>query len=256
MLLSEKELHGFSIDTTDDELGEAKEFYFDDKDWTVRYAVIDTHKWLPGKKVLISPYSIEKIRREEQKLHVDLSTDQVKNSPEIDTEQPVSRQHEGELNNYYGWPYYWAGTGLWGATAYPRPAPAAEAFDRDERSPDEEEEIRERQDTHLRSTKEVSEYHIEATDDEFGHVDDFIIDDESWKIRYLVIDTKNWWFGKKVLVSPEWITDINWDQRVIKVDLDEETIKNGPEYNPNQPLSRRFEEDVHEHYGKQKYWEI
>jgi hypothetical protein len=72
-------------------------------------------------------------------------------------------------------------------------------------------------DSHLRSTKAVTGYHIEALDGELGHVDGFIVDDESWAIRYMEVATRNWWPGKKVLVSPAWIDRMSWEDSKVYV---------------------------------------
>ena len=109
-------------------------------------------------------------------------------------------------------------------------------------------------DPHLRSTHDVSGYHIQAADGEIGHVEDFIIDDETWAIRYLVIDTRNWWPGKKVLVSPQWIERVSWDESKVFVNLSRETIKQSPEYTEESLLTRDYETGLHRHYNRQGYW--
>jgi hypothetical protein len=107
---------------------------------------------------------------------------------------------------------------------------------------------------HLRSTQEVTNYYIEANDGDIGHVHDFLVDDENWTIRYVVVDTRNWWPGKKVLVSPEWIRSVSWTDSRVYVDLLRDTIKNGPEYDPSAPLSREYENRLYNHYGRSQYW--
>ena len=107
---------------------------------------------------------------------------------------------------------------------------------------------------HLRSTQEVTNYYIEANDGDIGHVDDFLVDDENWTIRYVVVDTRNWWPGKKVLISPEWIRSVSWTDSRVFVDLSRDSIKNGPEYDPSAPLSREYENRLYNHYGRSQYW--
>jgi len=109
-------------------------------------------------------------------------------------------------------------------------------------------------DPHLRSTRDVSGHHIQAADGEIGHVDDFIIDDETWAIRYIVIDTRNWWPGKKILVSPKWIERVSWDEAKVFVNLSRETIKRSPEYKEASLLTRDYETGLHRHYNRQGYW--
>lgn len=253
MLVSENEVYKYSIDTSDGEKGALKELYFDDEHWAVRYLVVDTHKWLPGRKVLISPYAIEKLRHDEEKVMVSLSTEEVKESPSIDTDQTISRKHELSINRHYGWPYYWVGTGAWGSGMYPLPYMEDNrmvAEEHIEDSPNNEGS------SHLRSTKEVSSYHIQAVDGEIGKVKDFIFDDETWQLRYFVVDTKNFLSGKQVLLSTDWIQDIHWTDRSVVVNVTKEKINNAPEYRLKEPLTRRFEEDLHTHYGKTGYWKF
>jgi hypothetical protein len=109
-------------------------------------------------------------------------------------------------------------------------------------------------DTHLRSTREVTSYHLHALDGEIGHVDDFIIDDDTWAIRYLVVATKNWWPGKKVLISPRWIESVSWDDRKVVIGLSRETIKAAPEYTDESLLTRDYETGLHRYYDREGYW--
>ena len=183
-----------------------------------------------------------------------MTKERVKNSPDIATDRPVSRQHETAYFDYYGYPYYWTGPYLWGPVAYPAYplAPAGGSPSSVQR------EVaagtHQQEDVHLRSTQEVTNYYIEANDGDIGHVDDFIIDDENWTIRYVVVDTRNWWPGKKVLVSPEWIRSVSWTDSRVYVDLSRDTIKNGPEYDPSLPVSRDYESRLYKHYGRSEYW--
>ena len=105
-------------------------------------------------------------------------------------------------------------------------------------------------DPHLRSTSEVKGYSIHATDGDIGEVEDFIVDDTTWSIRYLIVDTGNWLPGKKVLLSPGWIKEIKWETSAVYVDIPVNNIKNSPEYDPSQPLSETYENDLFHYYGK------
>jgi len=106
----------------------------------------------------------------------------------------------------------------------------------------------------LRSTQAVTGYHIHALDGDIGHVDDFIIDDQTWTIRYLVIDTMNWWPGKKILVSPKWIDRVSWSDSKVFVNLYRDKIQKSPEYAEESPLSRDYESGLYRHYDRQGYW--
>ena len=215
MLHTLKDIEKCAIGATDGDIGKVKDLYFDDHAWAVRYLVVDTGSWLSGRKVLISPISIQTPDWSAHRLPVAITRDQVKNSPDIDTDKPVSRQHEVDYLGYYGYPNYWGGAGMWGGGMVPMAMvsrlrrPRREAPPTGKRAIDESakaERARHRDDDpHLRSCEAVVGYHIHATDGEVGHVEGFLIDDETWAIRYLVVNTSNWWLGHKVLIAPQWI---------------------------------------------------
>lgn len=242
-------LKGLVVHATDGELGTVEQFYFDDETWAIRYLTVETGGWLGGRQVLISPFSVVRADWPAKRLDVTLTKKQVQNSPDIDTHQPVSRQHEAEYNRYYGYPYYWGGPYLWGSVYVPTeplPPPSAEA------EPDRI--LEESADSHLRSTEAVTSYHVEATDGEIGHVDGFVIDDEAWAIRYIEVATRNWLPGKKVLVSPAWIERVSWADSEVSVALSREAIKTAPEYLLSRPLTREYENRLYAHYGRPPYW--
>jgi len=239
------QVKGYSIGAKDGDIGSVDDFVFDDKLWTVRYLVADTAKWLPGRRVLISPIALGRVESDANRLPVSLTKEQVKNSPDIDSSH-ISRQHETSYYDYYGWPYYWVGGDVWGAGTFPGNLAVEKRMEMAAREQPNDE-------TRLRSAKEVMGYYIEASDGDLGHVEDFIIDDETWEIRYMVIDTKNWWPGKKVLLSPEWIDRVSWTDSRVYVDLSRETIKSGPEFDPEH-LNRDYEERLYKHYDRPGYW--
>ncbi len=248
MLSNLKELYNHVLDAEDGEIGRCKDFLFDDKHWTIRYMVADTRKWLPGKKVLISPISLAESDRAPNLLPVRLTTDQIKEAPELDEHLPVSRQYEIQYHRYYEWPPYWDYAETWGFYPYPAPLFSKKEKELVAKNPAKVE-------PHLRSCKEVTNYHIQAEDGEVGHVEDFIVDDKAWTIRYLVVDTRNWLPGRKVLVSPTWIKDVYWTQSKVDVDLTQKQIENSPEYDPSTSIDRDYETQLVEFYGFSKYWE-
>jgi uncharacterized protein YrrD len=257
MLRSVKKLEGLTIGASDGAIGKVKDFYFDDEAWVVRYLVVDTGHWLAGREVLISPYSIGQVAWESETLPVNLTKAQIKNSPDIDTARPVSRQFERNYYAYYGYPYYWGGMGLWGGGYYPEVPLVGSGGDSYEghrghlRAPN---EWNPDADPHLRSCNAVKGYNIRATDGDIGHVQGFIIEDATWAIRYLIVNTSNWWVGHEVLVSPEWITDVNWSQSVVSIDVDQKAIRNSPAYDPAVSLGRELEGALYRHYGRSTYW--
>jgi hypothetical protein len=232
----------------DGHIGRVKDFYFDDRHWGVRYLVADTGAWLPSRKVLISPHAFGELRFEDaHTIAVNLTKDQIKESPSIRADEPVSRQYETQYYAYYGWPTYWQGSMLWGSAPYPGTFGPEVAFAQPHPEPSEPP-------THLRSAEEVRGYRLHARDGEIGHVEDFFIDDHDWAIRYLVVDTVNWWPGKRVLVPPPWITNVDWHRSQVEVDLDRETIQESPAYDPHVLLARDYEERLFAHYRRHGYW--
>ena len=244
-----KDLKGNTIVATDGDIGKVDDFYFDDESWTIRYLVADTGDWLLRRKVLLSPVALGKADFASGRFKVTLTKKQIEGSPSIDTDKPVSRQHEAYYHDYYGYPYYWTGPFLWGPMYCPQ-IPVLDQKRIEERRAEREEAG----DLHLRSANKVTGYHIEATDGDVGHVEDFILDNETWEIRYLVVDTRNWLPGKKVLIAPRWIDRVSWDDSKVYVSLSREAIKNAPEYHPD-ALNREYEEKLHNHYDRPKYWD-
>ena len=253
MLSNTSSLRGYMLRVTDGEIGNIEDFYFDDEAWTIRYLVVDTGKWLPGRNVLISPISLRSADHDGKKLNVNLTKNQVENSPNIDTHKPISRQHESELYRYYRYPYYWTGPYLWGPIAYPAEF-AITAPETQVREIEAAEKRESSEDRHLRSTREVTNYYVHASDGEIGHVEDFVVDDESWAIRYIIVDTKNWWPGKKVLVSPPWIKQVSWSESAVYFDVSREAIKTSPEYDPSVRIGRDYEKRLHDHHRRPHYW--
>jgi hypothetical protein len=250
-MLTNKHLKDFTIQATDGELGTVEDIYFDDETWAIRYLIADTGGWLGGRQVLISPISVVQTDWEAKRLDVALTKHQVEHSPNIDTHQPVSRQHEASYVGYYGYPYYWGGPYLWGEAAYPKALATPPAVSKKAMA---ERIQRESTDSHLRSAEAVTGYNIEASDGEIGHVDGFIVDDEAWAIRYIEVATRNWWPGKKVLVSPAWIERVSWTDSKVYVGLTRVVIRDGPEYIESKPITREYEHRLHSHYGRPPYW--
>lgn len=252
MIRTLDELRGYDIQATDGEIGHVEDFLFDDESWTIRYFVVDTGPWLFGRKVLIAPQSVGEPSWEGGVLPVDLTKEQVEESPEVDLEQPVSRQKQAIINRHYGWQNYWATLPTGARVGAPVSAPPAEAA----MATDAEEEAMEHLpgDPHLRSVDEVVGYNIGAVDGEIGSVDDFLVEDEKWTIRYMVVDTSTWLTGRQVLVAPEWIDNVSWERSMVQVKMGKSDIESSPEYDPDAALDREYEQRLHEHYGMTGYW--
>ncbi len=227
---------------TDGDLGRARDFLFDDVGWVVRYVVVDTGKWLPGRQLLVSPASVVRADWLSSRLFVALTKEQINASPPIESNQPVSRQEESQLAEYYAWPVYWGPAGA--GTLRGAGAVAAYA----------ESDPQKRGDPDLRSVNEVTGYHVRATDGRIGHIEEVIADDSTWAIRYVVVNTRNWLPGRKVAIDPHWFTAVRWTAEEVDIGLDREVVKNGPEYDPSVPINREFETRLYDYYGRPYYW--
>jgi hypothetical protein len=241
------DLKNYVLAARDGEIGRCKDFLFDDRTWVVRYMVADTRKWLPGRKVLISPVSLGTPNWDKSLFPVNLTKKQVEESPPLEEDQPVSQRYEETFLSYYHYPYYWAEPLGYQAV----PTPGVIPVTREERP--EEQKIPERA-VHLHSAGEVTGYYIQAKDEEIGHVEEFLLDDSAWAIRYIVVDTTNWLPGRKVLVATDWFQDVSWPQRKVYVDLARQEIKESPEYRPGM-MNRDYEEKLFRHFNARPYWE-
>ncbi len=235
-----KELEKYRLRAVDGDIGTIADIYFDDHVWVVRYFVVNTGGWLGGRKVLISPVAITAANEQEQVLELGHTKEQIEKSPPVEADKPVSRQYEEQFHRYYKWSFYWE---VMKTLAAGEP-PADPAASLEESGGD----------PCLRSAREAAGYRIGAIDDEMGHVEDFIVEDQSWAVRYMEIDTRNWLPGKKVLIAPAWIAKINWAERSVHVSLPRAAIESAPAYDPTKPISREYEVKLFEHYGHLGYW--
>jgi len=302
MLRRAHSLIGFKLHALDGNIGHVEDFYFDDLKWTVRYMIARTGSWFSEKHVMLSPAAIRDVVWDEEAIYVDMTQEQIKKSPDLDLEKPVTREQEMELARYYQWPSYWLGgpvgtvdvtaanasfaaTSVPGAGVAPLMIPPAgpttptisEHIANDISSTGISEEGLVNREVanspemkteaeleraaqagglhhYLRGVKEVTGYHIAASDGEIGHVDDFFIDEANWQIQYLLVDTSNWLPGRKVLISPNWIANIVWDDARVHVRATREQVKSSPEYDPRETVERAYEGRLHEHYGWRPYW--
>jgi hypothetical protein len=259
MLRSVTDLEKYTIGAVDGTIGRVKDCYFDDEAWVIRYLVVQTGAWLVGREVLISPFSVGDPDETEKVLPVSITKDQVRNSPSIDSQKPVSRQHEVSYSAYYGYPYYWGGAGFWGDLAYPRAVMAGGAAglgasDTGRASYARETQRQTNEDQHLRSCEAVTSYHIHATDGDIGHVDGFLVDERTWAIQYLIVNTSNWWLGHQVLIAPAWFEEVSWVYSKVTTGLTRQEVKNAPTYDSQLALNRGDEESIYRHYQRQGYW--
>lgn len=246
ILRSLRSLEGYHLSATDGSIGKVRDFYFDDEFWTIRYLVVDTGHWLPGHKVLLSPSVLVKPDWRERAFVVSLTREQVRHSPDRDSYKPVSRQRETEFYVARGWPFYWTASGAWPGAMMPAVPFQLPPSDRP----------RAKGDPHLRSAREVLGYTLQADDGESGAVDDFIADEETWQVRYLVVATEAGGAGPKVLIAPLWLVGpISWAQRSVRVAMSRDRIHHSPEFDPSAPVNRDYEIRLYDYYGRPKYWD-
>jgi hypothetical protein len=249
MLRSLKDLARYAVHATDGDIGTVASFLLDDERWAVRYLVVETGTFFDARLVLISPISFRTVDWATQTFHVALHREEVRSSPGVDANQPVSRHHEEAYSRYYGYPHYWGSAGLWGMgydpgilAQLPKSSVSAERSDPTFR------------DIHLRSETALRGYHIEGNDARIGSVTGFIVDDATWAVRYVVVDTGDWWWGQRVLIAPEWATRIAFDEHKFYVDMTRDAIKNSPAWDGTGAVGREYEKQLHDYHGRVGYW--
>ena len=229
MLQNIKSIYGYKLAALDGDIGHVQDFYFDDKAWTVRYLVVDTGSWLRGRQVLLTPHTFGHLDREGKALSINLTQKRIENSPSIELHKPVSRQYEIEYYRYYGWPAYWNAPAIDGFGGFPVVlAPSKDQIEAQRLHPH-------RADKHLRSTLAVTGYAIHATDGEIGAVSGFIVDDKSWVVRDLVIETGRWYSGKEVLIASGKIGRISYENSQVLVNLTKSAIQHTAEHEVVKP---------------------
>ncbi|MFC4173566.1 PRC-barrel domain-containing protein [Microvirga sp. GCM10011540] len=250
-------LIGHSIRAKDGEIGSVADLLFEDDTWAVRWLVVDTGGWLLGRKVLLPADHLGSVDVEARAVSVDFTKEQVEESPGTGIDLPVSRQMETSIYDHYGMPPYWpvgAGAAWVPPTVYTpaagHAAPTSPPTPLTGHVPDDAQTG----DPHLRSASEVTGYDIHGSDDQVGHVEDFLVDTDEWIVRYVIVDTKNWWPGKQVIVPPKWVEAINWEKRAMRVARTRDEIKNAPEYDPWSPVDRDYETRLYSYYRMPVYW--
>ncbi|MEP7241391.1 MAG: PRC-barrel domain-containing protein [Devosia sp.] len=248
MLWNASAINNYAVEATDGPIGTVTDFLFDDKHWTVRWLVVDTGRWLTGRKVILPPSALGRPDPAKGTFSVKLTQQQVEGSPGIGPDEPVSAEHEAGALEHYGLSPYWSAGYLdsyraqWGST----PFPESGGEEQSRRIADAEHD---RYNPALRSFALLHGYHIESRDGDIGHVEDFLIDDTDWGVRFLVIDTRNWWPGKRVLISPKSVLEIDWQARMVTLNADRQKVKDSPAYDPSAIIDGAFVEQFHRHYG-------
>lgn len=256
MLKTMQDLKGYKIEATDGEVGYVEEIYFDETSWDVRYIIAAVGGWFSRQYVLLSPASVMSVDNSVQTIVTRLSKEQIKSSPDIDTHKPISREIEEAIHAHYQWQPYWIASSMGTVSAEPHLSavtpPTPVAYPHFSESDEVQNEIR----STLRSSSEVAGYNIKAKDGAIGHVETFYIDTAHWKVRYIIVDTRNWLPGKHVIVSPAWVTGINWSESTMTLSLPQEAIEGSPEYNPQEAVKRSYEESLFQYYDRAPYWDM
>jgi sporulation protein YlmC with PRC-barrel domain len=220
MLRSLRQLYGKKLGASDGDIGHVRDFYFNDQQWAIRYVVADTGSWLSGRLVLISPHAFENLPQDGDCLFVNLTRQQIENSPAIESHKPVSRQYDEE---------YYRAVDTWGVDGFPEAPPPPHLTPSEHASDD----------LHLQSTQALSGYPIQTSEGAIGHVIDFIIDDKSWAICHLVVETGHWYSHKEIVISPKNIDRISYEESKVFVNVTKEAILEAPQYHVS-PLGEEY----------------
>lgn len=245
---------GFKLAAEDCTFGRVKDFLFDEEHWTVRYMAADTGRWIPHRKVLVSPVSLGKPDWESQEFSVHLTKEQIKEQPELPADAPVTRVYEDQRHKTYDYPlYYKVGSHYaWGYGTIPASlldAPSAPAGEPHRSEPP--------QSRMLHSLEEVRGFSIVNTEKEkLGSLDDLVMDDETWTIRYLSVHLKQSGIDQTVFFAPNWFDLFDWENGRLMSSFSKESVLASPKLDPDIPLSRTYEEKLHSYYGMPSYWSV
>lgn len=245
-------LTDFEVFTEEEKLGEIHDIYFEDGDWQVRYAIIESGDWLLGERVIIAMEALGKPNWEDKRIVADVSREDIESRPKIDFAKPVSRERLSELHQHYQWAPIMPSSAPPGSPIvgpYPILPPTADISER-RKLLDQAEEG----EGSLRSAQEVAGYEVECENDCIGSVEDFFIEEDGWIIRYLLIDIRRWIKERRVIVSPEWVSEIDWLGEEIEVDLTKNQIENSPEFDPSEAPTRKYETALYDFYHQPGYW--
>ncbi len=266
MLWRCSDLDGYEIAATDGAIGSVDDMLFETARWTLRWLVVDTGRWLSGRQVLLATASLGHPDAAAGRIPVDLTRRQVEESPPFAMDRPLSRDVETSLYDYYGWTPYWDGDlfppvgylpgGAGAPDLVPPPPEPGDAVNAAGYKPGSGASLLDATagEPELRSVGDTMGYAIRAADGDIGHAEDFLVEEEGWRIRYVVVDTRNWLPGRRVLVSPQWISGVDWREQRVHVDLTRRAIEESPLYDPTRPLDRAYEAELHRYYGREGYW--
>jgi len=246
MIRSLNAMEGYTLQALGGDIGRCSDFLFDDGQWTVRYMVADTGHWLPGRKILVAPTFLETAEWDSRRFPVRLTRSQIENGPPLDRDAAVSRRYERAYHEFFDTAYYGMGSELWGNGPWPGMTGPREGRKTPAAVPEPHLEA-----TQVRSVREVTGYRVAAEDGEVaGHVEDYLVDDTTWALRYLVIDRSRLPFSRKVLLAVEWVDDVDLVERSLRVGVGASRLAEGPEYDPSEPVNEAKETVLYDYYGR------
>jgi hypothetical protein len=234
MMYGVRELLGYDLLGTDGQIGNLHEFYFSDEDWDILYLVAGRGRLLPGRKVLISPLVVHRPHKSSRIVELDISQEQIRAGSAATNQHALCHHMQIQLSRYYGWADY-AGRVVMAEAELNEKSGSVRPL--------------------LRAIgEEVLGSSVQAVDGKIGHVEDCIVDDETWIIRYLVVRSTDPSRDANILLSPQWIDTPDWQVPRFHVGFTLEAIRNSPEYDPCTPLTRDCEEKLYSFFGRLKYW--
>lgn len=250
MLWNASKINGYAVEASDGLIGTVSDFLFEDRTWQIRWLVVETGNWFSNHKVLLPLSTLGYPNQSTESFSVSLTRQQVRDSPDIDTDQPISREMESKIYDFYGWDPYWSSLFNLGGTMPAMmeatiPIPRTSANKAQALGP---------ADQHLLSIDTITGYHLEAVDGLIGHVHDFLIDDTNWHIRYLIAATSNWWPGMSVVLPSNSVKKVDWEERLLRLDVNRRQVQGSPRYDPRMRLDKAYQERLQEHYGSTNYW--
>jgi hypothetical protein len=246
MLLRVASLNAYKLRGLDGDIGAVQRFYFDDQCWTIRYLAAATGNWLGDKQLLISPHALAGVATDRREIAVALTKEQIEAGPLLPREKTLSQEFESSYFEFFRWPVYWSGPHQWGAHPY---------IVRDQQRKRAAGSRVKGWTPRLHSIDEMTRHHIQAPDGDVGRIVDFLVDDDTWEIRYFIIARRDWWLQRHVLVAPEWIKQVSWETSKVYVDLSRGQVRRSPAFSANTPLTRADEIRLHRHYRRLGYWD-
>jgi hypothetical protein len=222
MILGVSDLNAYKLNARDGELGRLHDLSFDEVTWQVRHLVIEGRSGQPG-WILMHPLAVRRWDIQSRSIDLTVTRLQVERRPPVDVDQPLSQRQAERYYRHFGWPAYWPAHGRGPAESQPPFRPAGSGSSRTSTGDQPADH-----DPHLHGARRLLDFEVLARDGHAGRVDDILVDAATWMVRQLAIDARTRWLGKQALVSAEWITEIDWIQGRLQLDLDLDRLGRSP----------------------------